>query len=87
MSHQSSASIPLHSPFALMDPSAVDEILVRAERMNLPRRLYSPLSEVNIRRSTDAGQSAFPNLIGSADNAYEAAFARLAADMRGLRWG
>ncbi|CAN5297882.1 hypothetical protein BH10PSE17_BH10PSE17_36170 [soil metagenome] len=87
MSDQSSSTIPLHSPFALMDPCAVDEILVRAERMNLPRRLYSPLSEVSIRRHTDVEQGAFPNLIGNSSGNYEAAFARLAADMGGLRWG
>ncbi len=35
----------LGSPFALMFPEAVGEILQRAEKMALPRKRFSPLSK------------------------------------------
>lgn len=35
----------LRSPFALMFPDAVEEILFRAEHMKLPGKKYSPLSK------------------------------------------
>ena len=36
--------VPLDSPFALMFADSAEEILARAERMNVPRKRYSPLS-------------------------------------------
>ena len=41
---RATSAISLRSPFALMFPEAVEEILDRAEHMNLPRTRYSPLS-------------------------------------------
>ena len=38
-------SSPISSPFALMFPEVVTEILQRAERMSLPRAHFSPLSK------------------------------------------
>jgi len=41
---RTTSATSLRSPFALMFPEAVEEILDRAEHMNLPRTRYSPLS-------------------------------------------
>lgn len=41
---RTASATSLRSPFALMFPEAVEEILDRAEHMNLPRTRYSPLS-------------------------------------------
>lgn len=40
-------ALSFSSPFALMFPEVVTEILERAERMSLPRTHFSPLSKGN----------------------------------------
>lgn len=55
---RTTSATSLRSPFALMFPEAVEEILDRAEHMNLPRTRYSPLSRRTEWRVTGAAERA-----------------------------